>query len=188
MDGIKTCRDCETEKPLSEFHRHRETRDGRASYCKDCVRERVRASRAASPAMYERQKRDSAESQRQSFAADPEPKRARERRRYAAKTEEYAARARRQYARSSDAYKRRAKQRKLRLRGVHTPAGDEYAAFIANDPCVYCGEPGTTTDHIVPLIAGGRHEPDNLANACLSCNTSKRDRPLLRFLLARVAA
>lgn len=62
-----------------------------------------------------------------------------------------------------------------------------YARFIANDPCVYCGGPGGTIEHIVPLIAGGLHEPDNIASACLSCNTSKRDKPLLQFLLARSA-
>ena len=73
----------------------------------------------------------------------------------------------------------------MRLLGVWTLEGDEYMAFISTDPCVYGGEPGTTTDHIVPLIDGGTHTPDNLAAACLSCNTSKRARSLLHFLLYR---
>ena len=184
---MKTCRDCKVVKALAEFHRHSETTDGRAAYCKSCVRERVRESRAKNPAMYERQKRESVASARLKFETDPEPKRAYERARRAAKPDEYAARAKRQYAKSSAVYKLRAKQRKLRLRGVWTQEGDEYAAFIANDPCVYCGAGGGTTEHIVPLIHGGQHDPDNLATACLSCNTSKRDRTLLHFLLARAA-
>jgi 5-methylcytosine-specific restriction endonuclease McrA len=185
---MKTCRDCRVEKPLDDFYRHSETRDGRAAYCKPCVRERVRASRAAKPDMYARQKRDSIAAARARFETDPEPKRAYERRRYAEHKQSYRDRARASYIRNSEGYKLRAKQRKLRLRGAWTPEGDAYAAFIANDPCVYCGGRASTTDHIVSLIGGGLHEPDNLASACLSCNARKQDSPLLLYLLARIAA
>jgi hypothetical protein len=78
---MKTCRDCQVEKPLADFYRHSETRDGRAAYCKPCVRERVRASRAANLDMYTRQKRAAIGAARARFEADPEPKREYERRR-----------------------------------------------------------------------------------------------------------
>jgi 5-methylcytosine-specific restriction endonuclease McrA len=138
--------------------------------------------------MYTRQKRAAIGAARARFEADPEPKREYERRRYAEHKQNYRDRARGSYLRNSDGYKLRAKQRRLRLRGAWTPEGDVYAVFIGNDPCAYCGGPASTTDHIVSLSAGGRHEPDNLANACLSCNASKRDKPLLIYLLTRVAA
>lgn len=40
--------------------------------------------------------------------------------------------------------------------------------------CVYCGRADDLTlDHVVPLSRGGSNEPDNLATACRSCNSSK---------------
>jgi len=42
--------------------------------------------------------------------------------------------------------------------------------------CVYCGKPGKTLDHIVPLVRGGKHSVDNVVPACKSCNSKKRTR------------
>lgn len=40
---MKACTKCGVEKPLTEFHRHRITKDGLCHICKDCSRERGRA-------------------------------------------------------------------------------------------------------------------------------------------------
>jgi 5-methylcytosine-specific restriction endonuclease McrA len=53
--------------------------------------------------------------------------------------------------------------------------------------CAYCGlhlEAGIvlTLDHVVPCELGGSNEASNLITACLSCNSSKQDRPLGAFL------
>jgi hypothetical protein len=45
-DGWKWCRRCDTVKPLDEFPRHRGTRDGRQTYCRDCFADLYRARRA----------------------------------------------------------------------------------------------------------------------------------------------
>lgn len=43
--------------------------------------------------------------------------------------------------------------------------------------CQYCGDgEDLTCDHIVPLVRGGTNDPDNLATACRSCNSSKGDK------------
>lgn len=48
--------------------------------------------------------------------------------------------------------------------------------------CAYCGmRPGSTQDHVIPLIAGGRHTIGNVLPACQSCNSSKRDRFLVEW-------
>lgn len=39
---MKTCRDCGESKPLEEFNRHKQTSDGRNSYCKHCHRARAK--------------------------------------------------------------------------------------------------------------------------------------------------
>lgn len=63
------------------------------------------------------------------------------------------------------------------------------AAILRRDPlCRYCtargrAEAATTVDHIVPVARGGAFwSPDNLAPACLSCNSSKADQPVEDFL------
>lgn len=43
---MKRCLKCGTEKPLSEYHRHKQTADGRVSSCKECVKAYGAAYRA----------------------------------------------------------------------------------------------------------------------------------------------
>lgn len=59
----------------------------------------------------------------------------------------------------------------------------EYEKVLLAGPCAYCGDPATTVDHIVPVNAGGSDSWDNKCGACRSCNSSKRDKSLLDFLL-----
>lgn len=47
--------------------------------------------------------------------------------------------------------------------------------------CQYCfhlikGTP--STDHVIPLVRGGKHAPSNLVAACIPCNSSKKDKLL----------
>jgi len=65
------------------------------------------------------------------------------------------------------------------------PINIEHARILLADPCTYCGEPSTAIDHIVPITKGGDSEWENLAGVCGSCNSSKRNRLLLTFLLVR---
>jgi 5-methylcytosine-specific restriction endonuclease McrA len=55
--------------------------------------------------------------------------------------------------------------------------------------CVYCYQKleTPTQEHIVPLSSGGRHDENNVVPACLSCNSRKGSRSLLRFLCKEVA-
>lgn len=47
------------------------------------------------------------------------------------------------------------------------------AAAIRQQPCAYCGGPGGTVDHVVPIARGGTSVRGNLAPACRPCNSSK---------------
>lgn len=58
----------------------------------------------------------------------------------------------------------------------------DYAAILYADPCVYCGAPATTVDHIEPSDSGGENHWTNFTAACGSCNSSKSTSPLLEFL------
>jgi 5-methylcytosine-specific restriction endonuclease McrA len=39
--------------------------------------------------------------------------------------------------------------------------------------CWWCGRPATTIDHVLPVVLGGGHTPDNLVPACRRCNYSR---------------
>lgn len=41
-------------------------------------------------------------------------------------------------------------------------------------PCVFCGQPSDTADHIIPLRLGGVAVPGNLQPCCRSCNSRRR--------------
>jgi 5-methylcytosine-specific restriction endonuclease McrA len=42
--------------------------------------------------------------------------------------------------------------------------------------CAYCGDKGSTIDHVVPRSRGGTHTWENVVLACLPCNSRKGDR------------
>lgn len=67
-----------------------------------------------------------------------------------------------------------------------TLTGEEWTAIKEQfkGRCVYCGEvKPLTMDHIIPLSKGGHHTKNNIVPACRSCNSAKRDRPVLLQLL-----
>lgn len=58
---------------------------------------------------------------------------------------------------------------------------------VRADPCAYCGGPSETVEHVIPVSAGGKRSPGNEVGACVSCNASKSNTPLLRFLIEQHA-
>lgn len=64
----------------------------------------------------------------------------------------------------------------------------EWLTIIAGDPCAYCGAPSGAVDHILAASQGGAHHWSNFTATCRACNSSKRDRPLLAWMLSRRAA
>lgn len=51
--------------------------------------------------------------------------------------------------------------------------------------CVYCTEPADTTDHVIPLSRGGKHEFENLVPACKRCNFQKHSKMPAEWLVIR---
>lgn len=54
--------------------------------------------------------------------------------------------------------------------------------------CLYCGRDlrnappkVATLDHLLPRIAGGTNEATNLVTACVSCNSSRQDKPWMDY-------
>jgi 5-methylcytosine-specific restriction endonuclease McrA len=83
----------------------------------------------------------------------------------------------RRYRETNAEFVREQEREKTYARRAMVRSSPETARFMSallTEPCAYCGATeNITVDHIVPLSRGGRHEPSNLAPACLSCNSSK---------------
>lgn len=41
--------------------------------------------------------------------------------------------------------------------------------------CAWCGDPGSTVDHVIPICWGGRTRLDNCVVACRACNHSRNN-------------
>ncbi len=56
-------------------------------------------------------------------------------------------------------------------------AARRYAPIYVRDAdtCQFCGNRAVTTDHLIPVIAGGSNENPNLVGACARCNRVKAD-------------
>ena len=88
--------------------------------------------------------------------------------------------------------RRLATDRACRARRAGAERGDrtmrkqtaEFAELIRMDPCAYCGAKSETVDHIVAISLGGEHTWTNLTGACHACNSGKRSRDVLSYLLA----
>jgi len=74
--------------------------------------------------------------------------------------------------------------RKRMAAGTHSQEDRRRAFGDYNGLCVYCLGRADTVDHVSPLARGGSNGPENLVPACMRCNASKRDRPLLAWLAA----
>lgn len=58
---------------------------------------------------------------------------------------------------------------------------ESWYTTLLRDPCVYCGEPADTIDHIIPVADGGPNHWTNYAPACRPCNRAKGGLSVVRF-------
>lgn len=164
----KQCSKCLVIKPRTDFYRLKRSFDGLDSWCRECCKERSRE-----------------------YASNPERRR---------KACEYAKKYRERHPNRRKESRRRYKEshrdkiradkalRKAIKRGAYggEKITGEQLREIADrqgNKCVYCDEEiELTIDHIVAIDSGGKHLLDNIALACLSCNSSKSNKDLLRWL------
>jgi hypothetical protein len=53
--------------------------------------------------------------------------------------------------------------------------------------CLWCGEPATTVDHLVPSSKGGSDLPHNLIASCSECNSRRGNRSAFSYLQEKKA-
>ena len=178
---MKWCPRCETERPVSEFPRHRSKPDGLYSCCKPCKRaaaaewkatadptgERHRAYvRKHRDKNIERHRRRERENKKRQKLQDPEGVRAR-RKAWEAQNRDVL-----RAAWKLNTHTRRAQKR---ANGAVPFTADQLDQRIAyyGYRCWICGADHEAIDHVKPLSKGGPHMLANLRPICTSCNSSK---------------
>lgn len=66
----------------------------------------------------------------------------------------------------------------LKLRYAPMAYRSVFRAVLKRDRflCAWCGTPGSTIDHLVPVSRGGQSRMDNCVAACRACNHSRNNR------------
>lgn len=70
----------------------------------------------------------------------------------------------------------RAARRSMTMESPGLPSG--FADSLRQEQCYMpgCGTLSESIDHLTPFAKGGMDEPDNVAGACRSCNSTKKDK------------
>lgn len=205
----KLCGNCSITKPQSEFHRNKLSKDLLSAFCRECARARASAWRKAN---HERKKaanrewywRDPEARRAVSLAYHREhrleqlqklKKRYRENRDVllAAGRKYVLANKEKVRARQLDwKHRNRAKvtasnsRRKASIYTTGSVAPHEWEEILEtfDHRCAYCltklGNP--TMDHFRPLSRGGTHSPDNVVPACVTCNSTKHNGLMSRWV------
>lgn len=193
----KLCRRCDTIKAITEFRKDSSKKSGYGSYCKPCScniakdwqRRNPEKRKARDTAWYLANKGRKKAKDAARLAPYRDRRRELDRARHVALGPEGQRERWNRWYRANSEHSLRYKQAQRVIRRSRDadwslfPESLAYVEIIAADPCVYCGAPAESIDHIVPVARGGSGEWQNLAPACLSCNSSKRDEDLLAFLL-----
>jgi hypothetical protein len=172
---VKWCRLCETVKPVEAFGWTQQAKGRRRSECTEC--RRVKDRRLTYAEIGEKRCPDChiVKALSSYHLHDGKP----------AHRCRPCARAHSQREREArpEFFQRRHRIAGWRRRGI---VDIEWCEVIRLDVCAYCGGPAGAVDHIDNDLAQGTWE--NLAGACMACNSAKNTKPLLTFLLDRVAA
>jgi 5-methylcytosine-specific restriction endonuclease McrA len=180
MEKYKTCKSCNANLAITEFYKHATTKDRLMNVCKKCHNARCRVIERNNP-----QRR--AEYFKVYYQKNPERMRERSKK-YKSNNPLLVAETYRNWRiNNPDKDKARVMRRRARKESVasYKVTKKEFAALYAK-PCAYCGS--TTKiciDHVVPLSRGGTNGIGNYLPACLSCNSSKKDKTLMEWKKVR---
>jgi 5-methylcytosine-specific restriction endonuclease McrA len=187
----KICVRCKQSKDVSDFRKFKANRDGLQSYCNECQKEYNREYRKNNPRYAEQHKEESARYRNKHVEQVREILRKwyfknvtlnRQRNRSAMKIWR---------SENKEKIKMYEENRRALILGVEgngiTVEEWETIKNEASNRCSYCGQKSNKLqmDHVVPVSKGGSHNAENIVPACPSCNQSKGNRGLLKFLYNR---
>ena len=200
QEESKRCSKCKEVKPVSEFNKRKDSKDGYRNDCKECVaarkakyyeanKEKIKAKHAK----YRAANRDKLAAYHAEYRAANKDKIAEYQSEYYAANKDKIAAQMAEYARNNPekfrAASQRRRARKANSKGSFT--ADQWKERLAYHgyKCVYCGvekhetpQGWLTMEHLIPLSRGGTNWPSNLAPSCKSCNCSKGTKTHFEFI------
>jgi len=177
---MKTCKDCQIDKPLSDYYADKSGKDGYRSNCKICLKEKLKTN-------YISKRSVKLKIQANWYAnnSDKAKKYAKQwRKNNPDKTKKYhqdyiEANPDKERIRSREKSLRR--RTKLKGNGIFTIINKDLLKLLSQ-PCCKCGNTNNQTlDHIIPISRGGRHSVGNLQTLCLFCNVSKGTKTIMEW-------
>ena len=175
--GLKYCWKCQSWKPVDDFGNDATRGDGKAAKCYECAYDRTTEN---GPGMRDRRRMMAkglswcrgcqtwlpSSTVHQGACRECLNRESRER-----------------YSRDAE-HRMSRKARKAARRSVEPvpETAKESLLDLFHNKCAYCGGPAETWDHIVPISKGGETVPWNIVPACLSCNSSKKDRDVFDWM------
>lgn len=181
---IQICSVCKESKPLEQFHKNKNRKNGVSVTCKPCAINRSSLWEKANP---ERVIQNSRNLYHKDIERSRANRRIRVRKWYKANSHKAVA-ATKDWNRRNPEYKRASEQRRRSAKignGVFEISKKEISKIISS-ACVACGSyDKMTMDHIIPLSRGGKHSIGNLQPLCFSCNSSKNNRTMTEWLLSK---
>ena len=188
---MKQSTKCKHIKPHSEFSKDSRSSSGLLSRCKECMREYKRNWSKNNPEKVVKYSKNWSKNnpEKRKESANNWYYRNKESENYKSKlrareNKEKIAIRKKHWAKNNPE-KIRAQTERRRIRKLQNKeyliTEKEYKKLYLQ-PCVYCGsKKRITMDHVIPISRGGTHGIGNLVPACLSCNSSKRDKTIMEW-------
>lgn len=181
----KRCRKCGVVKPLDDYNRNKNTRDGLQYHCRECTNETSRVWREENPERSREASRAWAENNRERSRANARawaranPERRRENNRAWRGVNKERQRGNMRAWQQANPEKCHAAQHRRRARKACAVPQRWTVDHTLGDPlaCWWCGRGllGATAhvDHVMPIRLGGPAETANEVMSCADCNHSK---------------
>lgn len=154
LNMTKTCKDCGKPKSLSEFWKHKSTKDRLSTYCKDCHGKRNAKWIVDHKEHHLKLQKDWYLKNRECHLNN---------------TKNWSA----QNLSKKASYRRSRRAKELNAPGSCTQEQLKARMAYFGNKCIYCGGPFEEVDHLIPISRGGSNWPSNLAPSCTKCNREK---------------
>ena len=182
---MKQCIRCQLFLKPQDFTKDAKRPDGLNPYCRDCTREKNRASYAKNKATESARKARAYAAHRERFLARNRQWREANRKRERATNKAYYESHRELFRLVGHAY--RARKAGVASISFTVEQLAQRWAYYGNR-CWMCGEMADSSDHVKPISKGGANMLCNIRPACRSCNGGKGNRWPLAEVLRKVAS